>query len=120
MSKGKRIALSLLGLYLAALGVAWVWFLPSLVNERVHKRISLGARASDVAKTFQIHQPFDIPSAAHCGKDAPPNITRIAIYNVGSVPLLPLPMVLATTTTFCFDKNDILVGIETGRWIDGP
>lgn len=120
MSRGMRIVLSMLGLYLAALGVAWVWFHPSLVNERVHKRISIGARASDVVKTFQIHEPFDIESAAHCGSEGPPNITRIAIYSAGSVPLLPLPMVLATTTTFCFDKSDMLVGIETVRWFDGP
>ena len=120
MSRGKRIALSILGLYLVALVVAWVWYQPSLVNERVHKRIAIGARGVDVAKTFQINEPFDIPSSAHCGKDVSPNITRIAIYNVGSVPLLPLPMVLATTTTFCFDNNDILVGIRTERGFDGP
>jgi hypothetical protein len=120
MSRGKRIALSMLGLYLAGLGVAWVWFHPSLVNKRIHKQISIGARASDVVKAFQIHEPFDTEIAAYCGNEGPQKITKIAIYNVGSVPLLPLPMVLATTTTFCFDTNDILVGIETRRWFDGP
>ena len=120
MGKGKQIVLSIVVLYLVALGTGWIWFLPSLVNERVLKRISIGAQASDVVKTFHIHQPFDIPSAAHCGSDAPPNIKRISVYNAGGVPLLPLPVVITTTTTFCFDDSDILVGMQTRRWFDTP
>lgn len=120
MSRGKRIALSMFCLYLVALGIAWIWFHPNLVNERVHKQISIGARASDVVRAFKIHEPFDIESAAHCGSEGPQKITRIAVYDVGSVPLLPLPIILATTTTFCFDTNDLLVGMKTRRWLDGP
>ncbi len=69
---------------------------------------------------FPTARPFEVRSAAHCGRDGPPDITRIALYNAGSVPLVPLLMYLRTTTTFCFDYNDVLVGVETRRWIDAP
>lgn len=120
MSKGKRIVFMALGVYLVALVGAWVWFLPSLVDKRVHEHISIGAKADVVKNTFHIGNPFDIESAAHCGSNGPQNVTRIAVYDAGGVPLLPLPMSLTTTTTFCFDKSDTLVGIKTSRWLDGP
>jgi hypothetical protein len=120
MRRARHIALALLAVYLAYLATAWVWFHPSLVNKRVRQQIAIGMPASDIAKIFNINSSFDVPSAAHCGTGGPPNITRIAIYTPGGVLLLPLPMSLPTTTTFCFDRNDKLVAMSTGRWIDGP
>ena len=119
MGRGKRIVFVALGVYLVALVGTWVWFLPNLEDKRVREHISIGAKAADVEKTFHTGSPFDIESAAHCGSNGPQNVTRIAVYNAGGVPLLPLPMSLATTTTFCFDQSDTLVGIKTSRWLDG-
>jgi hypothetical protein len=102
--------------------LAWTWFHPFFVNKRVHERVAIGAHAMDVVKTFTIdvREPIDTTSRAHCGSDAPQNITRIALYKAGSLPLVPFFVALNTTTTLCFDSNDVLVGIETRRWFDGP
>ncbi len=117
MDKGRRNALLVTGLYLAVLGLAWAWFHPYFVSKRIHERISIGALASEVEKVFQV-RPYDFPSSAYCGKDGPPNISRIAIDEEGRVPLLPFPLFMVTTTIFCFDNNDRLVGMRTVRWFD--
>lgn len=117
MSKGNRNALLATGLYLAVLGFVWAWFHPYFVSARVHERIPVGALASEVEKVFQV-RTYDFPSSAYCGKDGPPNITRIALDEASRVPLLPLPMVMVTTTTFCFDRSNKLVGMKTERWFD--
>lgn len=117
MSSGKQNALLATALYLATLGVAWIWFHPYLVSERVHQRIAVGASASDVEQAFQV-RPYDFPGSAYCGKNGPPRITRIAVDEASRVPLLPLPMVMVTSTIFCFDNNDKLVGMNTERWFD--
>ncbi len=117
MDKGKRNALLVTGLYLAVLGLAWAWFHPYFVSKRVHERISIGALASEVERVFQV-RPYDFPSSAYCGNDGPPNITRIALDEASRVPLLPLPIVMVTTTTFCFDRNNKLVSMKTERWFD--
>jgi hypothetical protein len=117
MDAVKRNALIATCLYLAALGTAWLWFSPHFVNERVHDRVSIGARAADVEKAFHV-KPYSFPATAYCGKNAPPKISRIAVDETGRVPLLPVPMVMVTTTIFCFDRNDRLVGMKTERWFD--
>lgn len=117
MSRGKRNTLLIIGLYLAILGFAWVWFHPYFVSGRVSERVSIGEGAPDVEKTFQV-RAYDFPGSAYCGKHGPPNVTRIAIDETGRVPLLPLPKAMVTTTIFCFDKNDKLVGTKTVRWLD--
>lgn len=117
MGTGKRNTIITAALYLAVLGLAWIWFHPYFVSERVQKRISIGALKSEVERVFQV-RPYDFPSSAYSGKDGPPNITRIAIDETGRVPLLPIPMVMVTTTIFCFDRNDKLVGMKTERWFD--
>lgn len=117
MNKGKRNALLVTGLYLAALGLAWAWFHPYFVSKRVHERISTGALASEVEKVFQV-KPYNFPRAAYCGNAGPPSVTRIAIDEASRVPLPPLPMEMVTTTIFCFDGNDKLVGMKTERWVD--
>lgn len=117
MGIGMRNVIVIAGLYFAGLGLAWTWFHPYFVSERVHDRISIGALASEVEKVFQV-RPYDFPSSAYCGKDGPPNISRIAIDEAGRVPLLPFPMFMVTTTIFCFDYNDRLVGMRTIRWFD--
>lgn len=118
MNKGKQIALLMVGLYLVALGLAWVWFHPYLVDERVRDHIPLGARVPDVEKTFQV-KAYAFPGSAYCGKNGPANIKKIAIDEAGRVPLLPLPKAMVTTTIFCFDRNDKLVATKTERWFDG-
>lgn len=120
MRRARQIGLALLAVYVAYLATAWVWFHPSFVSERVRRQIAIGMPTAEIVKIFSIYSPFDVPSSAQCGTDGPPNITRIAIYNAGGVLLLPLPMALVTTTTFCFDRNDKLVAMSTGRWLDGP
>ena len=117
MTKGKRNALLIVGVYLAALGLAWIWFHPYFVGERVRENISIGASVPDVEKTFQV-KAYHFPGAAYCGKNGPSNIKKIAVDEVGRVPLFPLPKVAITTTTFCFDKNDKLVATKTERWFD--
>jgi hypothetical protein len=102
MSKGKRNVLLAIGLYLAVLGLAWIWFHPYFVSERVRDQISLGARVPEVEKTFQV-KAYEFPGSAYCGKDGPAKITKIAIDEMGRVPLLPLPKAMVTTTIFCFD-----------------
>jgi hypothetical protein len=118
MNRGTRVVLLVVGIYLAVISFSWVWLDPDFVSQRVHDRISIGSSLSDVAKAFDIGGPFRLPSAAYCGKNGPSKITRIAVYDAGRVPLLPIPSVLVTTTTFCFDRNDKLVGMETVRWSD--
>lgn len=120
MSRASKIVICLVATYLLMVGLAWVWLDPRLVDARVHKRISLGAPASEVVAEFHVAPPFDIESSAHCGTNGPSDITRIALYNAGGVILLPLPMSVPTTTTFCFDSGDRLVAIKSARWIDGP
>jgi hypothetical protein len=117
MSKGKQIVLLIVGLYLVALGLAWIWFHPYLVNERVRDHIALGAHVPEVEKTFRV-KVYDFPGSAYCGKAGPANVTRIAIDEVGRVPLPPLPKAMVTTTLFCFDSNDKLVATKTERWFD--
>jgi hypothetical protein len=117
MSKGKRILLLIVGLYLGALGFAWIWFHPYFVSERVREHIALGANVPDVEKTFQV-KAYYFPGSAYCGKAGPANVTRIAIDEMGRVPLLPLPKAVVTTTLFCFDSNDKLVATRTERWFD--
>jgi hypothetical protein len=114
MNKGKRNALLIIALYLASLGIAWFWFHPHFVGGRIHERISLEAGASEVEKTFQV-RTYNFPGSAYCGKDGPPNIMRIAVAETGRVPLLPLPKVMVTTTIFCIDGNNRLVGTNTER-----
>ena len=118
MNRGTRVALLVVGLYLAVISFSWIWLDPDFVSERVHDRISIGSSLSDVAKVFEIGGPFRLPSAAYCGNDWPSNITKIAVNDAGRVPLLPIHRVLVTTTVFCFDRNDKLVGMETERWSD--
>ncbi len=117
MNKGKRNALLVAGLYLAVLGSAWAWFHPYFVSERVHERIAIGATTTDVENVFQT-RAYDFPRAAYCGNDGPPSVSRIAIDEAIRVPLLPLPMEMVTTTIFCFDGHDKLVGMKTERWVD--
>jgi hypothetical protein len=120
VNRAPRILLSVLGVSAAAWASAWIWISPSLVNKRAHQRIAIGARWSEVAKEFQVKDPFEVRSAAHCGSDGPADITRITLYDAGSLPVVPMLVYLKTTTTFCFDYNNILVGIKTDRWIDAP
>ncbi len=117
MGSGMRLGLLAITLYLAALGFVWIWFHPHFVSMRVHERISAGASASDVEREFQV-RTYDFPGSAYCGKDSPPNVTRIAIGEASRMPLLPLPMAMVTTTVFCFDGHDRLVGMKTERWFD--
>lgn len=117
MGGGKRNALLVAVLYLAILCFAWIWFHPYFVSERVHERISIGAHATDVENAFQI-KTYDFPRSAYCGNEGPPGVTRIALDEASRVPLLPLPMVMVTTTIFCFDSSDKLVGMNTERWFD--
>ena len=116
----RPLVLSAVGICVATWASVWVWISPSLVNKRVHERIAIGARGSEVAKAFHVKEPFEVRSAAHCGSEGPSDITRITLYDAGSLPVVPLLVYLKTTTTFCFDYNDLLVGVKTGRWIDGP
>jgi hypothetical protein len=117
MNKGKRNVLLVIALYLAVMGLAWIWFHPNFVDARVRENISIGASVPDVEKTFQV-KAYHFPGAAYCGKNGPPKIKIIAVDEVGRVPLFPLPKVAITTTTFCFDKNDKLVATKTERWFD--
>jgi|SRR5512146_483336 hypothetical protein len=117
MNKGKRNALLATGLYLAVLALAWAWFHPYFVSARVRERVAIGATTADVESVFHA-RAYDFPRAAYCGKDGPPGVSRIAIDEAIRVPLLPLPMEMVTTTIFCFDGNDKLVGMKTERWVD--
>ncbi len=117
MGSRKRSALLVILLYLTAQFLAWIWFNPNFVSRRMFDQIQIGAHATDVENIFKV-RPYDFPRAAYCGKEGPAGISRIAIDEVGRVPLLPLPMVMITTTIFCFDKNDKLVGMKTERWFD--
>jgi len=116
----RNILMSLIGLYLLALAIYWIWLLPSLVDQRISSRIKSGMTGAQIANVLGIHEPFDAVSATYCAPASIEKFSRISIYNSGSVPLLPLPMVIATTTTFCFDTQDKLIAIRTKRWIDGP
>jgi hypothetical protein len=117
MDKGRRNAIVVTVLYIAFLCGAWIWFHPYFVNQRVRGHISIGASAQEVEKAFQV-RPYDFPGSAYCGMDGPSNVTRIAIDETARIPLLPVPMVMVTTTVFCFDRNDKLVGTKSERWID--
>jgi hypothetical protein len=118
MKKAMRVILCVVGVYLAVISVEGFWFNPVLVSERAHEHISIGSKMSDIAKAFEIEGPFILPSSAYCGNDGPLNIAKIAVNDAGRVMLLPTSMVLVTTTTFCFDTSDKLVGMETERWMD--
>src|SRR5580692_1731654 len=96
----RRFVLSAVGICGAAWASAWIWISPSLVNKRVHERVAIGARGSEVAKAFHVKLPFEVRSAAHCGSEGPSDITRIALYEAGSLPVVPLLVYLRTTTTF--------------------
>ena len=85
MTKGKRNALLIVGVYLAVLGLAWIWFHPNFVRERVRENISIGASVLDVEKTFQV-KAYHFPGAAYCGENGPSNIKKIAVDEVGKVP----------------------------------
>ena len=117
MKKWKRNVLILTGLYILFILGAWFWFDPNFVSERVHGRIAIGAQEPDVESQFQVRQ-YIFPNSSYCGKDGPPNISRIAIDETGRIPLFPFPKEMVTTTIFCFDENEKLVGMRTERWFD--
>src|SRR5882762_2340863 len=98
----RRFVLSALGVCVVAWASAWIWNSPSLVNKRVHERIAIGARGFEVAKAFHVKEPFEVRSAARCGSEGPSDITRITLYDAGSLPVVPLLVYSKTTTTFCF------------------
>jgi hypothetical protein len=66
INKGKRNSLLIVGVYLAALGPAWIWFHLYFVGERIRENISIGASVPDAEKTFQV-KAYHFPSAAYCG-----------------------------------------------------
>lgn len=103
-----------------ALAIYWVWLMPSLVDQRILSQIKFGMSGAQVAKAFDINGPFDIEAGTPCSPMSKDKFSRVSIYNVGSVPLLPVPMVYVTTTTFCFDNQDKLVAFRTERSFDGP
>lgn len=117
MDEGKRKVLVLTGLYIAFLCWSWIWFHPYFVSQRVLGHISIGASAREVEQAFQV-RPYDFPASTYCGMDGPPKVTRIAIDETARIPLLPVPMFMVTTTVFCFDRNDKLVGMKSERWFD--
>ena len=117
MDEGKRKVLVLTGLYIVFLCGAWLWFHPYFVSQRVHGQIAIGASAQEVEKAFQV-RTYDFPGSAYCGADGPPIVTRIAIDESARIPILPIPMVMVTTTVFCFDRNDKLAGMKSERWFD--
>jgi hypothetical protein len=116
----KKIVLSLLGIYFLALVVYWVWLIPSFVDQRTSEKIRLGMSGHQVAQVLGIFEPMETKINAYCSPMSDASFTRIALYDAGSVPLLPLPMVYATSTTFCFDSQNRLVAFRTRRWFDGP
>ncbi len=117
MDEGRRKVLVLSGLYIAFLCGSWLWFHPYFVSQRVRGQISIGASAREVERAFQI-PTYDFPGSAYCGIDGPPVVTRIAIDESARIPILPVPMVMVTTTVFCFDRDDKLVGMKSERWFD--
>ncbi|OIR04188.1 hypothetical protein GALL_136700 [mine drainage metagenome] len=117
MDEGKRKVLVLTVLYVAFLCGSWLWFHPHFVTQRIRGQISIGASAREVEKAFHV-RTYDFPGSAYCEADGPPVVTRIAIDESARIPILPVPMVMVTTTVFCFDHNDKLVGMKSERWFD--
>jgi hypothetical protein len=76
--------------------------------------------AAQVAFALDIHEPMDMPDATYCAPMSMEKFRRVSVYDAGGVPFLPLPVVYATSTTFCFDTQDQLVAFHTKRWIDAP
>jgi hypothetical protein len=98
--------------------VAWIWNSPGLTERRISSRIKLGMSASEVAQTLGAAKPFDMqPAGRYCGPNGPYG-SRISLYTSGGLDLIL--MTVPTTTTFCFDSADRLLGFETKRWVDGP
>lgn len=116
----RKLAFWLVGIYVGFLLIEWIWLVPSFVDRRVASHVTLGMSGADVAAAFGIGKPFDIPPAAHCSPANSKVVSRIALHTAGGVPLFPLPMILTSTTTFCFDADDRLVAFQTKRWVDGP
>lgn len=113
-----RLVLASVGIYVALFAITWFRFDPRSVEARQRARIALGASAADVSKTFGVRAPFDIPEADHCNMGM--KVSRIAISDDGGFWFFPLPLTLPTTTTFCFDSTDHLIGLKATRWLDGP
>lgn len=120
LTRWQLVVIGLVGLYAFFLVAKWIWLTPSFVDWRLASRITLGSSGSKVAATLNINKPFDIPSAKHCAPTSSKTFSRIAVYTAGGVPLFPLPMIITSTTTFCFDPDDQLVAFHTKRWVDGP
>jgi predicted small lipoprotein YifL len=120
MRRVLKILLVVIGIYVLALAGCGVWLAPSLVNDRVGRKVKPGVSGEQVAVALGIHGPMDIPEAKHCAPTSNERFTRISIYDAGSVPLIPFLMVYATSTIFCFDSQDRLVTFNTRRWVDAP
>ncbi len=116
----KKILISLLALYLLALLIYSIWLTPFFVDQRISSKIQPGMSGLQVANALNIFEPMDTKTNSYCAPQNKDNFSKIAIYNVGSVPLLPVPMVFATTTTFCFDTQGKLIAFQTRRYFDGP
>ena len=118
--KARQLLIWLVGLYAVFLVIKWIWLIPSFVDWRLTSRVTPGMSENQVVTTFHINNSFDIPSAAHCAPASSEAVSRIAVYTAGGVPLFPLPMIVTSTTTFCFDSHNRLIAFQTKRWVDGP
>ena len=102
-------------IYVVLFAIALVRFEPRSIEAKQRARITLGAPASEVSKIFAAGAPFDTAQADYCKTGV--NVSRIALLDDGGFWFFPLPSTLTTTTTFCFDSTDHLVGLKTGRWV---
>lgn len=113
-----RVALALVAVYMAIFAITWFRFDPRLVETRQRSQIAMGASSTDVLSAFKASPPFDIPEADYCENGV--KVSRIALLEDGGFWFFPLPLTLPTTTTFCFDAQDHLVGLKAKRWVDAP
>jgi hypothetical protein len=107
-------------LYFGFLGARWVWLSPSLVDKRVALKVMAGMKGHEVARIFEIPEPSDFTPARYCAPAINTEASRLTRKSEGGVYLFPLPIVLLTTTTFCFDSFDKLIGFKSARWTDAP
>jgi hypothetical protein len=105
----------------------YAWLDPEWTQSRLEKKISYGQSVADIRKSYPISEPFELQLHKQylrlfsypCGKGID-GIKSISSYHAGSLTRYNLLTVHVTTTRFCFDENDKLIGMKTSRWIDDP
>lgn len=110
MKYARRIFLALVTVYVLALAIPWFWYAPSRVDRRLASKLTIGMPASNVARIVGSSGPMDTRAWAYCAPRSEELVTRSIFHTFGGVWIFPLPVTVPTSTDFCFDTMDRLIG----------